>query len=419
MIKKLVILVLMFGYLYALAFNIFLNSYFRFPTPLLFGIPLIALFWQRNQRFLYVREALVLFALNFLFFVVAQQDTKSAAVNLLVIVVVFLYFNFFVGIDNKRFKSSIILFYLLLTMSTLIMLANHVYRPQIDSLRATLIGAEVGQSPAGISSTIFSFGYQLAALVSFLFIAAILFTRSWFIRIAVLMACLTAIYFGMQRSALITFAVTSLVFLLLYYRFKAVPIIGLVVIVSLAFSPFFITKSSGQYDNIFAKNERNAEQDRSALVTENLNIYSNYPLGLMFYGKNWNDVTKYNKIYAGGLTSHNAYLMFLTYVGPFVGITFLLLLYYKVGKIIKFVLTEIRDPKNALLVCLSLSFLAISLNSMFHNASLIGAEGASVFIYFAILHRYNMQYGTEIIVEEKVQVIQKPFKKNTRLLSYE
>ncbi|MDB5014303.1 MAG: hypothetical protein JWQ25_2505, partial [Daejeonella sp.] len=140
MLKKLIILVLTLVYLYTITFNIFLNAYFRFPTPLLFGIPLIVLFWQSKQPFLYLREALILFALNFLFYVIAQEDIKGATVNLLVIIVAFLYYNFFVGTDFKRFKLSIIAFYSLLTLSAIIMLCNHVFRPQIDSLRVILIG---------------------------------------------------------------------------------------------------------------------------------------------------------------------------------------------------------------------------------------------------------------------------------------
>lgn len=412
-------MILLIGYLFTLEFNIFLNAYFRFPTPLLFGIPLIFIFWQKGQRFLYFKEVMVLFILNLLFNVIAQSDIKSATVNMIVIVVSILFFNFFVGTNYRRFKYSIIVFYSLLIVSTIIMLCNHLYRVPVDSLRAKLIGAEITQSPSGICTAIFDFGYQLAALVAFLFIASIIYTKSWFLRAIVLLACLIAIYFGMQRSVLVTFAIASTVFLIAYYKYKSVLILGLLVVISVLFSTFFISSNSNEYDNIFAKNERNSEEDRAGLMTENLKIYSDYPLGLVFYGKNWHDVTKYNRMYTGGLTSHNAYLMFLTYLGPFVGLSLLLLVYFKVGKIFKLVLFDISNPKNAMLACLCFSFIGISLNSMFHNASFIGAEGAAVFIYFAILHRYNMQTAVEIVNVNEAELVQKPVRKSPRVLSYE
>ncbi|MDB5013436.1 MAG: hypothetical protein JWQ25_1638, partial [Daejeonella sp.] len=272
---------------------------------------------------------------------------------------------------------------------------------------------------SGICVAIFSFGYQLSALVAFLFVCSILYTRSLIIRGVVLFSCLIFIYFGMQRSVLITFAVSAVIFLAFYYRYKVIIILGITVIAAGISYSYFKSEGASEYDNIFAKNERNAEEDRGNLMTENIKIYSDYPLGLMFYGKKWNDVTKYNKVYAGGLTSHNAYLMFITYLGPFIGITLLLLVYYRIGKIFKIALLNINNPEYSLLLCLCFSFLAISLNSMFHNASFIGAEGASVFLYFAILHRYNMQTVIEIVEEEKVELVQKTFKKNNRALSYE
>jgi len=381
-------------YLYTFTFGIFLNSFVRFPSPILIGLPLIAIFWQ-SGRFLYIREALLFFAANFLYYGIAQADLQSVSVNCITITVCMLFFNFFVGLDFGRFKSSTIIFFSLLILSVIVMLLNHVYPSQIMQLRSKLIGAEIVQSPSGITSTIFNFGYQLAPLVSFLFIASILFINSWIMRIVVLIACLISIYFGMQRSVLLTFALSAVIFLLFYYKYKSVIIIGIIGVITVVFSTFFISKSSGEYDNIFAKNDRNAEEDRGNLMTENLNIYSDYPLGLMFYGKTWRDVTKYNNAYAGGITSHNAYLMFITYVGPFLGITLLLLIYYRIGKIFKIALLNIYNKDHALLICLCFAFFAVTLNAMFHNAWLIGANSASLFLYFAILHRYNMQLATE------------------------
>ena len=386
-------------YLYTLTFGIFLNSFVRFPSPILVGLPLIAIFWQSGS-FLYTREALLFLIANFLYYGVAQADLQSVSVNCITIFVCILFFNFFVGLDFGRFKLAVIIFFSLLILSAIVMLLNHVYPSQIVQLRSKLIGAEIVQSPSGITSTIFNFGYQLAPLVSFLFIASIMFIDSWIVRIIVLIACLISIYFGMQRSVLLTFAFSAAIFLLFYYKYKSVIVIGLTVVISVVFSTFFISTSSGEYDNIFAKNDRNAEEDRGNLMTENLNIYADYPLGLMFYGKTWRDVTKYNNVYAGGITSHNAYLMFITYLGPFIGITLLLLIYYKIGKIFRIALLNIFNREYASLVCLCFSFFSVTLNAMFHNAWLIGANSASLFLYFAIVHRYNMQMATEEVKEE-------------------
>src|SRR5690606_5998068 len=89
------------------------------------------------------------------------------------------------------------------------------------------------------------------------------------------------------------------------------------------------------YNNIITKNENNMQEyNRSTLAAENLRIYSGYPYGLIFYGKNWSDVIYRNEVFSSGITSHNAYLMFLTYLGPFLGLGILIGLYHRIGKII-------------------------------------------------------------------------------------
>lgn len=128
------------------------------------------------------------------------------------------------------------------------------------------------------------------------------------------------------------------------------------------------------------------EYNRSMLTMENLRIYSEYPYGLMFYGKNWGDVIYRNAIFSSGITSHNAYLMFLTYLGPFLGFGILAGLYYKIVGIIITVLRQAKKKENALMICLCCSFIAVSINSLSHNSWLVSANGPTFFLYFSILH---------------------------------
>lgn len=391
MLKKIIILVLMILYLYFHTFNIFLNRYIFLPSPLLFGVPLILLFREKIKEFLYFKEVGFLLLANFFYYFLAQTDIQSFVINSMVIVVASLYFNYFVGNNRWRFNTSVYIFYSLLTFSSIVMLLNHVYTEQIDVLRSQLVGGDIIQSPSGITAAIYNFGYQLATLVGFVFVNTLAFKRNLVIKMLALILCLITIYFGMQRSVLLTFSCTVLLFALAYYKLKAIPFIVGIALISIIFSMFFLKENSDSYDNIFAKNERNSEEDRAGLVTENLKIYTQYPYGLLFYGKNWHDVSKNNKTFNGGLTSHNAYLMFFTYLGPFLGIFLLILVYYKLATIFKFSLLHITDGKNAMLVCLCFSFLSGSLNSLFHNSWFVGANGSLVFVYFAILQLRNRQ----------------------------
>ncbi len=128
------------------------------------------------------------------------------------------------------------------------------------------------------------------------------------------------------------------------------------------------------------------EYNRTLLMSENINIFADYPLGLVFYGKNWSNVIYRNQVFASGITSHNAYFMFITYLGPFLGLGLLIIIYSSIIKIGFNALKEIRLKDNALLICLCFSFLGISINAVSHNAWLLSADGPTVFLYFSIIH---------------------------------
>jgi hypothetical protein len=385
MIRKIVLLGLLTLYLYHLHFSIFLNEYYRIPTPLLYGIPLIVLFREEIVRFSYGKELFWLLVANFLYNYIGLESSKDFFVDSIIITICALFFNYFIGFNKERFKISIAVFCSLLFISTCVMFLNHIFGSPITLLRSQLIGGEITQSPSGITSAIFSFGYQLAALVTFFFTFVFVFKKNILFKGVVVIFCLIAIYFGLQRSVFATFILSSVVFLIAYYKSRSLPIIFSVAVLGIAFSSFFI-QESGNYDNIFAKNERKGEENRSNLTIENLKIYTDYPYGLIFYNKTWAEVTRDNPVYRGGLTSHNAYLMFITYLGPFIGVFLLIMIYYKQLIIFKKALFNIRDPDNSLMVCLCFSFLSVSLNSLFHNAWLISANSQAVFLYFAIIN---------------------------------
>ena len=386
MLKQIFLVFFLILYLYTLSFDIFLNASIRIPTPLLFGIPLIILFREKIPSFLYTKEILLFFIANFLYYVIGLSDFKSFAVNLIVIVFCASFFNFFVANNERRFNLAVVIFYSLLLFSTVIMLLNHVYPSQILALRERLTGGEIAQSPSGITSKIFGFGYHLAPLVAFLFISSIRYNKPLIIKGLAFMFCLISIYFGLQRSVFVGFICSSALFIICYYKYKSIFALGLSIFLGLMIYSFVIKDNVSQYDNIFAKNERKGDESRTDLLTENLNIYSDYPYGLVFYGKDWDDVTRVNRVFSGGLTSHNAYLMFVTYLGPFLGVILLFLIYKKVGGIFAKAVNNINNNKNALIICLCFSFICVSMNSLFHNSWLINGNGPTIFLYFAILH---------------------------------
>jgi hypothetical protein len=92
--------------------------------------------------------------------------------------------------------------------------------------------------------------------------------------------------------------------------------------------------------------------------------------------------------------------MFLTYVGPFLGLGILAGLYYKIGKIIVGAFRNVRKKEFALMICLCCSFITISINSLSHNSWLVSANGPTFFLYFAILHlNFLLNKETESEVE--------------------
>src|SRR5690606_4902071 len=100
----------------------------------------------------------------------------------------------------------------------------------------------------------FTFGYQLAALVPFLFIYTILFQKHFFFKIIAFLACLVFLYLGMQISAFVGFVCCVSVFMLLYYRHKAVVVLFLGVIAAITFYTAVLKDITDDTNNILTKN---------------------------------------------------------------------------------------------------------------------------------------------------------------------
>lgn len=401
---KFITVVFMILYLYALSFGVFFTEFFRIPAPILFGFPLIFVFKEAGSSFMYFKEILIFSLAFFFYYIVGVDDYKLFTVNIISILICALYFSYFVGLNSERFRLSILIFFSLLLFSAVVMVLNHFNESYINTLRALLAGQEVVQSPSGIAAYQFTFGYQLAALTPFIFIYAYLFKKRWPIKALALSICLIFIFLGMQRSVFVGFIISVLIFLLIYYKYKAVYIIGMAVVASILLYTYvlkdsFESKGRGA-ENIMVKNEQDdGEYNRSTLLKENLRIYAEYPYGLIFYGKNWGDVIYRNQVFRSGITSHNAYLMFFTYLGPFLGFGFLMGLYYKIIGAFKSILNHAREKKYALLICLILSFLAVTINSLSHNAWLLSADGPTVFLFFSILHYLKIQRNNKHLEE--------------------
>lgn len=378
-------------YMYALSFGVFMTETFRLPAPLLFGFPLLLLFRDKKIGFFYLKELLAFTIALFCFYIIGSEAVKSFAAIMINFIICLLYFNYFIGSNQSRYNFSILIFYLLLGISSVVMILNNFY-PEIDRLRELIMDEQVLQSPSGIASNQFTFGYHLAAFASFILTYTFLFHKPLILKVLVFLCCLVLIYLGMQRSVFITFACSVTLFFLYYYRYKGVLLIVLAGFAGMLFYSFVLKNDTYSRDNILTKNMNNeAEHNRTLLTSENLKIYSEYPLGLVFYGKTWGDVIYRNKVFSTGITSHNAYLMFITYLGPFLGLGLLLIIYSGIMRIGYNALTEIRKKDNALLVCLCFSFLAVSINAFAHNAWLISADGPTLFLYFSILHFNKIQ----------------------------
>ncbi|HTN21386.1 MAG TPA: hypothetical protein VL125_12965 [Pelobium sp.] len=383
---KLFVVLFMILYLYSLTFGIFMTETFRIPAPLIFCTPLVLLFKDQIAGFSYRKELLFIIVAMFAYYIIGLQDFKYFVASTITLVACALYFHYFVGFNIKRFNLSVLIFYGLLTLSAVVMVLNHFYS-QVTDLRAIFMDEEIMQSPSGIAIYQFTFGYQLAALAPFAIIYTFLFHRHLFIKLGVFLICLLFIYLGMQRSVFITSLCSLSLFLLIYYRVKAVFIISIAIFSSAIFYDYVLEKHVDSRYNILTKNMNNEpENNRKVLITENLNIYADYPLGLVFYGKNWSDVIYRNPVFYNGITSHNAYMMFITYLGPFIGVGLLILIFGSVIKIAYYAVKEIRHKNQALLICLCFSFLGIAINALSHNGWLVSADGPTLFLYFAILH---------------------------------
>jgi len=373
------------------AFGIFLTGFFRIPAPMIFCIPLIFFWKEPNAKFLYAREVVLLCLSVFLYDGVGLSSLNSAFATMTSIVLCALYFSFFVGDNKQRFNSSVWIFYGLLLLSALVMIANH-YIPQVDNLRSMIMGEPVKQSPAGISATQFAYGYQVAAFVSFALISTFVFKRGLVLKLTVFLLCSGIVFLGMQRSAFVGFALTGVVFLTIYYRFKAVLLLSLMIGICLAIYSVAGEDELQKTENILTKNEHNDEtSNRSDLAMENLRIYSEYPFGLIFYGKDWGDVIYRNYVFSRGITSHNAYLMFITYLGPFLGLGLLVGIYLPVVNIIWYTLRNIRAHGQPMLLCIIFSFISVSINALSHNAWLFSADGPTMFSFFSVIHCYRLQ----------------------------
>ena len=393
MLKRVVIVALMSVYLYTLVFDIYLNNFFRLPA-IVVGIILTFVFMKKKMTLLFGWELLFLLLGNLFYYLIGQADLKTFFINFSIIVTCGLYFNYFIGQSYNRFKASVVIFVLLLSFSVLVMFADRSYPDSGDVYRATLIGGDIIQTPSGICASIFTFGYQITAVTTLVFLYFLLAKKHFFLVLAVFLLCMMSIFLGMQRSAFAAFSFAGIICVISYYKAKAIPIITCAVVIGGLFFVFGAQKDDDSQGNILTKNTQNEEngENRSGLMIEDLKIYSNYPLGLVFYNLQWSNVSKTDPAFSGGLTSHNAYLMFFTYLGPFLGVILLLGIYRNVYIAFKQALSGIHDRRNALFVALSFALFAVSVNSLFHNAWLLNADGPTVFLYFSVLHFSKTYY---------------------------
>jgi hypothetical protein len=376
------------------------------PNAILFGLPLLLIAAKPlEQSFGYTKELIVFFIASFFLYIIGYQDMKYFFVVIIILVFCALYFNNIIAFNLQRFNASIIIFYGLLAFSSLIMVINHYLPVQIDRLRSILIGGElIQQSPSGITASMFSFGYQIAALTSFAIIAVTTFKQKNAIWLLVLGMIGYIILYGMNRSAFVAVGFSVAVFWIIYYRFKVVMIFGLLAILAFSFSNTIEELSSGRKQNILSKNERTTDGNREDLMVENIKILADNPYGLIFEGKTWDDVAGRNPIFRMGerglVTSHNAYLMFLTYLGLILGGLLLVFIYHKIIKITWFAIHHLRDKEYALLVCLCFSFMAISINALFHNEWILGSGcGPTLFLYFSVLHLYRIKTSNQDVLK--------------------
>ncbi|MDB5287170.1 MAG: O-Antigen ligase [Mucilaginibacter sp.] len=386
--KNLLVIFLMTMYLYTLAFGIFMTSFFRIPAPVIFCFPLMLFYNVPVQRFAYWTETVLFTIALTLYYLVGQNDFKYLILCIITIGVCALYFNYFVGFSQFRFKLTVIIFFALLFFSMLLMVLDHNYQSIIDPLRSLLLGEPIKQSPAGLALTQFVFGYQIVAFTAFILVLTATLRFNLLIIFIVFLACMAFIYLGMNRSALISFAVSVAVFLFVYYWYKAaVLFIGLALVMGVFLYTYALKNNTDQKNNILAKNQAKQANDfnRLTLASENLAIYSNYPFGLMFYGKSWEEVTYRNPVFPDGLSSHNAYLMFLTYLGPFLGLGLLGAIYYRINRLYWITFKHIKLKPNAILVSLLFSLLAVSFNAFSHNGWLLSADGPTLFLYYGVL----------------------------------
>lgn len=402
LLKKSLFYSLMFFYLYTLAFGIFMTDTLRIPAPVIFCILLF--FVQKPiLDFGYYNE-LIIFVIGVFFYqVVGMSNYIGFFAILLTVIPCALYFNYFVGSNKLRYYSSLLMFFFLLAGSMVIMVLDHSMAGIIDPIRSMLLGEPVKQSPSGLAVTQFNFGYQVVSLSTFAFIASCTTRQYLIVRVLVLAACVICIYLGMNRSAFISFGIAVTLFLFIYYRYKAVFLVAATVIICFGLYTYVLKDNMDEKNNILSKNQAKQANDfnRINMAAENLKIFADYPFGLVFYGKTWDEVTYRNPMFTFGLSSHNAYLMFITLLGPFLGLGILWAIYYKTVRLFWQTIKNVKHKGNAIYVALFFSFIAVSLNALSHNGWLMSVDGPTLFIYFAVLHHSKLK--DPIIQAEPVQ----------------
>ncbi|RZL51216.1 MAG: hypothetical protein EOP00_00305 [Pedobacter sp.] len=416
--KRVTIFLSMLAFIYTIAFGIFLTDLVRIPAPLIFG--LLPLFFATSplSGFAYHKELILSSLALFLYCIVGNNDFKSFGASMITITSCLCYFNYFVGTSGFRYRLSIAIFVCLLATSMVLMLFDHFDANLIDPIRELSVGEPVKQSPSGIATTQFTFGYQLAAFCTFSVVGVVSHRRSIFIIIAVCLFCLLCMFFGMNRSAFLVFFVTTGLFIIGYYRWKAIAIIGLILLLSIGIYQVILKENINNKNNILSKNQAKQANDfnRATMSIENLKIMAEYPYGLIFYGKTWKQATYRNPLFVDGLSSHNAYLMFITYLGPFIGLGLLAAIYLHIFKLFWSNLRMIKRRKYALFTSILFSFIAVSLNAFSHNGWLLSVDGPTLFLYIAILH-YHKVYFTKKTVPIGNESVQK-LKPNIKFFAF-
>ena len=355
------------------------------PLPILFFLPFGRYFIKRATLLAFIRQLISPWFLAVVSFFVLYRVLGDGIANLpyvismvLLVALLTIFIRYY---DCNKFGW---LFLIAILISSIFFILRVRDNELANKIYNSIWGIARSPVSTGFTATLFDYGYQLAAIFPVCITLCIghydkKIRFLGFIAFVFISYCIGV---SGQRSAAIG-AISSSMLLLLFLRGKKK--IYLILLLLILFSLLFFVPGIGANYLIIKVQSYSDYEWRSSLQIRAIDTILDYPLGLFLSNTKWAKIAK-DLIGVENISAHNAYLVHVLNMGWLAAIWIAFTLGLSLLKFFRKLQISFANGEKYyyMRLGLTLGFVSVLLNALFHNASLFTLESSTIILYCAL-----------------------------------